>query len=380
MYIYIIYFKCYWKRTLDCRLLQLYWLIKCYLPFYHCLILATLWSYLTLSLLFFISWTMMNSSTNHTNDENEENCYPDDILPNYFFIILQLFIMLTGIPTNVFSLFVSCHHIKRKNELGVYLLNLALSDICFIASLPIWIIYSIKESWTYSSSMCVVCVFLLFTNFYTSSCLLGCIAVDRYLAVVYPLQFNFFRKPRTALVVSAFAWTLVIIMNSFLLSSESIYDEAANVCLDVYPLRQRNINVARFVLGFFLPAVVVVFCYWRLCKEVKSNKATSCTERKHLFRLMGSVFLSLCVCFGPLHVALLLRAVLGDCKPPKWLFLLNQIGKALSQLNCLADPFLYCFITKTGRNSFAQAITMLKRKTEKATLTQWCSEDYKWKV
>ncbi|XP_062862801.1 psychosine receptor-like [Trichomycterus rosablanca] len=310
----------------------------------------------------------MNSTANHTY--KDDDCYPDDILPKHFFIVLQLLIMLIGIPANIFSLFVSCHHIKQKNELGIYLLNLALSDICFIASLPIWIIYTIKGSWIHTSTMCTVCVFLLFTNFYTSAWLLSCIAVDRYLGVVYPLRFTFFRKPSSALVVSAAAWLLVIIMNSFIISPKSIYDEDAMVCLDVYPLRKRNINVARFVLGFFLPAVVVVFCYWRICKEVQSNKATSCLERKRLFRLLGSVLLSLTLCFGPLHVALLLRAVLEDCKPPTWLFLLIQIGKALSKLNCLADPFLYCFITRTGRSSIIQAIMMLKRKEEGATMTQ----------
>ncbi len=148
---------------------------------------------------------MNNSSSTETDD-----CYPSAYHDKMVFVGLHLAVILIGIPSNVFFLFVSYRLICQKNELGVYLFNLALSDFLFIMCLPVWVKYGIYDEWDHGKTMCVVCVFLLFTNFYTSAVLLSCIAVDRYIAIVHPLQFCTFRKRKTAASVSVAAWILLL--------------------------------------------------------------------------------------------------------------------------------------------------------------------------
>lgn len=297
----------------------------------------------------------MNFSTSNTTDE--EDCYPT-IQLNSWFLALHVVIILIGIPSNAFSLFVSYQHIKQKNELGIYLFSLALSDLCYIIGLPFWMDFTFYDSWRLSRTACFMCVFFIYTNFYTSAILLSCIAVDRYLAVVHPLRFSFLRTPSTAAMVSAAVWVFTLIFNGITISSYPVYDAEFKICHDVFPLheQQKQVNVARFILGFLLPAVVVVFCYWRIGMEVSKNQATGLPERRRVFKLLGSVLLSLCLCFGPLHIALVLRAILENCSPPNWLYWLYKTSEALSSFNCLVDPLLYCFITKTGRTSVTQAI------------------------
>ncbi|XP_072546426.1 G protein-coupled receptor 65 [Salminus brasiliensis] len=297
----------------------------------------------------------MNSTPASNTSEGE--CYPEMSMKYYFFT-LHLVVIVIGIPSNAFSLFVSYQHIKQKNELGIYLFNLALSDLCFIIGLPVWMDFTYNDIWRYDKTICTMCVFFLFTNFYTSAVLLSCIAVDRYLAVVYPLNFSFLRTPSTAATASAAVWVLVLMFNAITISSKDIYNSDYKVCLDVFPLsnRQKMVNVARFIVGFLLPAVVVVFCHWRIYLEVRTNQAVGLPERKHVFKLLSSLLLSLCLCFGPLHITLLLRAILEKCQPPTWLYILYKTGVALSTLNCLADPLLYCFITRTGRRNAIKAL------------------------
>ncbi len=55
----------------------------------------------------------------------------------FFFFYLAL--IIAAIPANVFSLYVSWQHIRQKNELGVYLFNLALSDLAFSIVLCLWV-------------------------------------------------------------------------------------------------------------------------------------------------------------------------------------------------------------------------------------------------
>ncbi|XP_051578912.1 G-protein coupled receptor 4-like isoform X2 [Myxocyprinus asiaticus] len=146
------------------------------------------------------AWT----TTPSTHDP--EDCYQSAHLEKKLFIALHLTVILIGTPSNLFFLYVSCQHIRNKNELGVYLFNLALSDLLFIMCLPVWIQFTLYDKWLYSSTVCTACIFLLFTNFYMSAILLCCIAVDRYLAVVHPLKFCTFRKRQTAVQNCSAVW------------------------------------------------------------------------------------------------------------------------------------------------------------------------------
>ncbi|KAK2879195.1 hypothetical protein Q8A67_019986 [Cirrhinus molitorella] len=304
-----------------------------------------------------------NSSLNESDD-----CYPSAHPEKMVFITLHLAMILIGIPSNIFFLFVSYRLIHQKNELGIYLFNLALSDLLFIACLPVWVQFTLYDNWLYGKTACVVCVFLLFTNFYTSAVILSCIAVDRYIAIVHPLKFCSFRKRKTAVTVSIAAWIFTVVFNALTVHPESVYAEDDNedvkysVCLDLFPLppTQKLVNVARFVVGFLIPALVVGFCYWQICTDVKRNQMLGSTERRHVFRLLASISLTLYLCFGPVHIMMVLRILLEGCPYPNWLFFVYKVSTFLSMLNCLADPLLYGFMSKTGQASVSNMLLFLR--------------------
>ncbi|XP_073683735.1 G protein-coupled receptor 65 [Garra rufa] len=315
----------------------------------------------------------MNTTDELTNASslNESDCYPSENSENMVFVALHLTVILIGIPSNSFFLFVSYRLIRQKNELGVYLFNLALSDLLFIMCLPVWVQFTIHDNWLYGKMTCVVCVFLLFTNFYTSTVLLSCIAVDRYIAIVHPLKFCTFRKRKTALRVSIAAWTFTVLFNAMTVHPDSVYYEDTyynySICLDLFPMpqAQKLVNIARFVVGFLIPALVVGFCYWRICLDVKRNQTLGSMERRHVFRLLGSILLTLYLCFGPVHVMMVLRVLLEYCPYPSWLFFGHKVSVFLATLNCLADPLLYGFTSKTGQASASNMLLILRRNWKK---------------
>ncbi|KTF94527.1 hypothetical protein cypCar_00045730 [Cyprinus carpio] len=305
---------------------------------------------------------MNNSSVNETTD-----CYPSAHPEKTVFVALELAVILIGIPSNVFFLFVSYRLIRQKNELGVYLFNLALSDVLFITCLSVWFRFTLYDEWPYGKTICVICVFMLYTNFYTSAMFLSCIAVDRYLAIVYPLKFCTFRKRKTAVNMSIAAWIFTVIFNAVTVYPDSIYDEEDLICLDLFPLpkEQRIVNITRFVVGFLIPALVVGFCYWRIYSAVKKNQKLESMERRHVFRLLGSILLTLYLCFGPVHIMMVLRIFLENCPYPNWLFIGYKVCVLLAMLNCLADPLLYCFMSRMGQASASNVLLILRRRGKK---------------
>ncbi|XP_051811873.1 psychosine receptor-like [Acanthochromis polyacanthus] len=305
---------------------------------------------------------------NLTLSINYSECYlTDNVSRRRPFFIFYGAVIITAIPSNAFFLYVSWQHIRQKNELGVYMFNLALSDLTFTIGLSLWLDFLWRGVWTFGGNVCVLSVFALFTNFYTTEALLCCIAVDRYLAVVHPLKYTSLRKVATAAGVTVAIWVLVACFNATTITLEDSYHEsnAFAMCFDVFmPLSEHHsrANIVRFFLGFVIPVLLVCFSTWGICVEVKSNQATEEQERKRITKLLRIVLLCLVFCFGPIHIMMLLRALVEDCTSFAWVFYLYKISTAISSLNTLADPLLYCFITRTGRANVSQVVLFFRRK------------------
>ncbi|XP_008579434.1 PREDICTED: psychosine receptor [Galeopterus variegatus] len=287
-------------------------------------------------------------------------------LDHYLFPIVYIFVITVSIPANIGSLCVSFLQAKKENELGIYLFSLSLSDLLYALTLPLWIDYTWnKDNWTFSPALCKWSAFFMYVNFYSSTAFLTCIAVDRYLAVVYPLKFPFLRTRRFAFMVSLFIWVLEIIFNAVILWKDETTVEYCDakksnftLCYDRYPLEKWQIilNVFRTCTGYAIPLVIILICNQKVYQAVWHNQATENSEKRRIMKLLASITLTFVLCFTPFHVTLLIRCILehdvnfDNHKSGKQTYTIYRITVALTSLNCVADPILYCFVTETGRS------------------------------
>ncbi|XP_020856007.1 G-protein coupled receptor 65 isoform X1 [Phascolarctos cinereus] len=292
---------------------------------------------------------------------NETECIEEQHhVDHYLFPVIYVFVMVISIPANVGSLCVSCLQMKKKNELGVYLFGLSLSDLLYSSTLPLWIHYTWNEdNWTFSPALCKVSAFLMYVNFYSSTAFLSCISLDRYLAVVYPLKFPYLRTRRIASFISLSIWIVETSFNAIIIWKDETSIERCGtnksyiLCFDKYPLEkwQSNFNVFRTCTGYVIPLVIIIFCNQKVYQAVKHNQATESREKKRIVKLLLSVTLTFFLCFTPFHAMLLILSV-GKHSTDfgKQIFKLYRITVALTSLNCVADPILYCFVSETGRS------------------------------
>ncbi|NXI71678.1 PSYR protein, partial [Anseranas semipalmata] len=292
---------------------------------------------------------------------NTAKCHDDHTLDKYLFPFVYSIVMVISIPINCISLYVSCIQVRKKNELAIYLFSLSLADLLYSAILPLWIDYAWNgDNWRLSAMLCQISAFLMYMNFYTSTAFLACISVDRYLALVHPLKLQHLRTRRFSLTVSIIVWLLEGILNSVILMNKEVFSDPCNstnhtLCYDKYPLEQwqAQIHLFRICSGYLVPLIIIVFCYHKIYEVVRCNQATVDEEKKKIKKLILNITITFIICFTPYHVVLFIRSIKEPYPTnPQFLQLLYKIYRitqALTSLNCIADPILYCFVSETAR-------------------------------
>ncbi|KAM6394437.1 LOW QUALITY PROTEIN: psychosine receptor [Pluvialis apricaria] len=316
---------------------------------------------------YYSGWTMNNTS----------KCHDDHTLDKYLFPFVYSMVMIISVPINCISLYVSCIQVRKRNELAVYLFNLSLADLLYSLILPLWIDYAWNgDNWRLSALLCQISAFLMYMNFYTSTAFLACISVDRYLALVHPLKLRQLRTRRFSLIVSIIVWLLESILNSVILVKKEVFNDPCNftnhtLCYDNYPLEwwQAGINLFRICSGYLVPLIIIVFCYYKIIQVVRrQSKATSSEERKEVRKLISAISqLDFSLLFdlhsSPLVIGLL-RSIKEHLHQLTYRFLqlmykVYRVTQAFTELNFIADPILYCFMSEIARTDILNFLKVL---------------------
>uniref|UniRef100_A0A8C1XDX9 Si:dkey-165a24.9 n=1 Tax=Cyprinus carpio TaxID=7962 RepID=A0A8C1XDX9_CYPCA len=162
-----------------------------------------------------------------------------------------------GLPANLLSLW-GLYQLGRSGGGGcqlVYILNLLLSDLLQLLTLPLWILYLQGDHhWPYGSVTCQLVGYVFYVNLYASVIFLCLIALDRCLAIVYPLSSRGVRKVRVAAFSGMVVWTLIFL---FCLTGlyPSVFEPQRELCLEQYPVSTRYayFKIATVALGFLMP-------------------------------------------------------------------------------------------------------------------------------
>uniref|UniRef100_A0A3Q2R045 G protein-coupled receptor 68 n=1 Tax=Fundulus heteroclitus TaxID=8078 RepID=A0A3Q2R045_FUNHE len=290
------------------------------------------------------------------------NCTISHEIHQYVFSCVYILVLVVGVPANLYSLYHAALQLKQRNELGVYLMNLTVSDLLYQASLPLWLQYIFQgDDWQHREWLCQLCGFLLYENIYISIGFLCCISLDRYLAVVYPLRFTSLRSMTAAWVISAIIWMKEIAVGVVFFRHKEVSRDQTNqsVCFEHYPMKpwEYPINYYRFIVGFLFPLAILSISYLCVLRAVGRSVGTQPDQKTRIRQLVSSTILIFLVCFSPYHFFLLVRTLFErDCSFITGIFNYYHLSLLLTTLNCVADPALYCFVSESARRGLYRAL------------------------
>ncbi|KAL0203656.1 hypothetical protein M9458_001674 [Cirrhinus mrigala] len=269
-----------------------------------------------------------------------------------------------GLLGNALALHVIFLNITKLNSITLYSANLAVSDILFCLSLPLRAVYyGLGFHWPLGEGLCKAIALLFYLNCYAGVNFMTCLAVDRFVALVFPRRLAKLRKVKNVRLVCLAIWLVVLAQTLPLLTVNLTRTEpdSSITCME-YPNFEGLFEglpymlIVGVVLGFGVPVATIIVCYSIVTRKLhlaaKSNRLTERSGRTKKARgvIAGVVFVFL-VCFSPYHIDLLqymIRKLIykPDCTELRSFQISLHITVCLMNLNSCLDPFVYFFACK----------------------------------
>ncbi|XP_078245362.1 G-protein coupled receptor 35 isoform X1 [Pogona vitticeps] len=260
--------------------------------------------------------------------------------------IVYIPVCFFGIILNAFAIWVFCCRMGKWTETRVYMTNLALSDFLFVCILPLKIIYRAQTV----TIPCLIMECAYFINRYMSVFLITITALDRYIAITYPLRAKDIRSPLKSVVVCGVLWTLMI---SLLCIAKVMDDRTKGICFRKINKEPSPHLFASVIWGFLIPLTILSFCSIEVTRKLKKKKRTHPHEARLIQKAINIICANIIVfiiCFLPLHVAILIQFIAdstdASCtKRAKISIFLDHAG-ILANTNCCLDAICYYFVNK----------------------------------
>ncbi|XP_038573637.1 chemokine XC receptor 1-like [Micropterus salmoides] len=288
---------------------------------------------------------------NNTDSGEVEYFCPDisdfTTISGAFFILIFIF-SVTG---NILLLCVLVLYEKLKNVTNLFVLNLAFSDIIFTVTLPFWAVQSLHH-WVFGDFACKFMTAAYFVGSYSSVILLTAMTVDRFITVVLHIwPSKPVRRQMCAMAACAAAWTISIAASiSDAIKVKETNSHKGYVCDS--PFDDSDVKLGYYLqvsLLFFLPFVIIVFCYSAILKTVfqASNR-----KRHRTVIVVLCIVTAFFICWGPYNILLFIESIYKPkgCNALERFEIAFSICRILAFSHCCMNPLLYMLSQKLRRH------------------------------
>lgn len=126
-------------------------------------------------------------------------------------IFVDSFLFIVIVSGNVLTILAIALARKLRNVISNYfILNLAVADLLVGITLPYHLAFYVDQSLNNNKTLCISLFVIIGLACGGSICNLIAIAIDRYIAIVYPLSYNAYATRKRVLMIIAITWTFVI--------------------------------------------------------------------------------------------------------------------------------------------------------------------------
>ncbi|XP_029627976.1 cysteinyl leukotriene receptor 1 isoform X2 [Salmo trutta] len=292
---------------------------------------------------------------------NVTNCPSIDEFRNQVYSTVYSIITVFGLAGNGFALLVLVKTFRQRSAFHIYMLNLAVSDLLCVSTLPLRVLYYVnKGHWNLGDFLCRLSSYALYVNLYCSVFFMTAMSVTRFLAIVFPVQNLRLVSERRARLVCVCIWVFICAVSSpFLMTGQHLHP-ATNKTKCFEPPERRTggglnklimLNYLSLAVGFVLPFLVILLCYAGIIRALLSRQHTAQRQKgagSKAIRMIIIVMLAFLLCFMPYHIQRsvhlsFLSQTATSCSELVYMQKSVVVTLCLAASNSCFDPLLYFF-------------------------------------
>ncbi|XP_042192301.1 atypical chemokine receptor 3 [Callorhinchus milii] len=289
-------------------------------------------------------------------------------------------IFIVGLVANVVVVYVNLKTKRTQYETHLYILNLAIADLCMVATLPIWLPSLVQHgSWPFGEFMCRLTHLVFSVNLFGSIFFLTCMSVDRYISVVRVGESVDRRKGVIRKIIIVYVWIFALVVSFpdiLFLKTVTLPSNGETYCYPSYPEENfrkwmAGMEMVYIIIGFVIPFPIITVSYFLLARAISS---TSDQENKNSRNIIFVYVIIFLICWLPYHTVLFIdvlwfmNLISFSCELESFMYISLHLTQCFSMVHCCANPILYSFINKNYRYRLMNAFTV--KYTAKTSITK----------
>ena len=303
-----------------------------------------------------------------------------------FFTVLYSLTIVASIVGNALLIYIVCKRPEVRSLHNFMFVNMAVADLLVTAVIMPWSIafFYTQSAWAitgiFGEITCRMFVYIGHVNLAASILCLVVTAVDRYYAIMSPLNRDtlWFRNAK---IVTPLIWFVAMVLVSMTLVFYDLHE--TNYCLyDFYVFGSDHGTRLRqfyflflFVIIYFIPLVIISVLYARITHKVwfhqtpgyavtESQQRREVIQKKKVVRMLIVIVATFAVCWLPAQVFHIVRAIAGwDIDVSLYVeYAVFWCAHANSAIN----PWLYLRLSGNIKSAFSKMVSESFRRETKS--------------
>ena len=278
-----------------------------------------------------------------------------------------------GIIGNLLIIMIYLKFAKLRTVTNTYILNMAVSDLLYVITVPIFLISIWNNSWPFGEFICKLLLSKGAIHRFASSLFLLVVMADTYVSILKPtISHSLYKKSINVKLISGLTWLLCISSVApvfYHASTYSVPNTNISHC-DLFwtgPSREHYIWFT-IVIAFLIPTIIKIMLAIPIVYQLSGNASIEANGQYLMFaernkrsaHLILTVTLFHIIFWLPLWVSLISINLMPYTEQPDTSSILfHMISGCIGMANTVLNPILYIKLSPDFRNGLHQLITCI---------------------
>ncbi|XP_077405920.1 pyroglutamylated RF-amide peptide receptor [Vanacampus margaritifer] len=309
-----------------------------------------------------------------------------------------IFALALGGNSLVLSVVLRKRSVRTRTATDVFICSLAVSDLLItFFCVPFTLLQNITSQWVGGVLVCKTVPFVQTTAVVTGILTMTCIAIERYLGIVFPLRMRRQSTCKRAYKMLGLVWTASLMVGSPMLFVQQlkvkydfVYERHHVCCQETWRSPGERQAYATFIMAalFLLPLAAMLVLYTRIAFELWVRKRVGDSsvlntmnqrelvkmdrKKKRAVKMMMIIVALFTVCWAPFHAVHMLFEYY-DLEKKYDEVTLNMtlaVVQAVGFFNSFNNPLVYAFMNDNFKKSCVSALSQCVRQRRSHAVVQ----------